>query len=237
MRLQGFPILIISGIASYVPLREVVILAQESDTLHYTYEIQLRKIHQKVQLSSLEDCCYGFQMLLWTLRWPPLGQHVRLIEMNIPWASWASECYNIPRPSKTRPLSGTDITLLENTIRRAGFDKTDYDNIWLQISTIPEDASTACWTSMGFTRSEKHNRVIAWSQALAPILISVSPNLESLAVTPASWGRCGTPELGYTLRAISSSFGSASRELLCSNLTEFTPHQKAFLSSYPHLCW
>ena len=138
MRLQDFPTLIGSEIASCLPWRDVVILAQKSDTLHYACKPQLRRAHRKVQLSLLEDCCHSFQILLWTLRWPTLGRYVHHIEMNTSYGGY--ECFDIPRPTNKRSLSDKDTNLLKDAIRRAGYEMAEFDEMWLQISTIPEDA-------------------------------------------------------------------------------------------------
>lgn len=155
MRLQDFPTLIASEIASYLPLRDVVILAQQSDTLHYACKPQLRRAHRQIQLSLLEDCCHGFQILLWTLRWPALAQYVRHIEMS---TSYGDYCFDIPRPTNKRSLSAKDTNLLKNAIRRAGYENAEFDEMWLQISTIPEEASIA-YTTMNFTTDKEKARV------------------------------------------------------------------------------
>lgn len=196
MRLQELPILVIGEIASYLSLRDVIILAQHSDALHYACKPQLRQKHRQVQLSSLEDCCDGFHILLWTLHWPPLGQYVRHITMH---TSYGGECFNIPRPSDKHSLSDKETTLLRDAVHRAGYEKDEYDQMWLQISTIPEDASTA-YNSMSFTTDEEKGRVTAWAQALAAMFISTAPNLESLSFAPVSWQRNTTWEPRYMLK-------------------------------------
>jgi hypothetical protein len=196
MPLQDFPALI-SEIAYYLPLREVVILAQQSDTLHYTCKPQLRRAHRQIHLSSLEYCCHGFQILHWTLRWPALGQYVRHIEMNTSYGG--DYCFDIPRPTDKRSLSSKDTTLPKHAIRRAGYENAEFDERWQHISSIPENASIA-YTSMSFTWDKEKARVTPWAQALAVMFISTSPNLESFAFAPISWMRGITWKPRYVLK-------------------------------------
>lgn len=197
MRFQDFPALIISDIASYLPLQDVVILAHQTDMLHYACKPQLRRAHRQVHLSSLEDYCHGFQILPWTLRWPDLGHYVHHIEMHTSYGG--DYCFDIPRRTNKRSLSDKDTTLLKDAIRRAGYEKAEFDEMWLQISTIPEDASTA-YTLMSFTTDEEKARVTPWAQALAAMFISTSPNLESFAFAPISWMPGVTWEPRYVLK-------------------------------------
>lgn len=88
MHLQGFPVLVLSKIASHLPSREIVFLAQQSEVFRYAFKPQLQRRHREVHLSSLEDCCYAFQILLWPLRCHPLGRYVRNIEMNTSYVYW-----------------------------------------------------------------------------------------------------------------------------------------------------
>lgn len=196
MRFLDLPILVISEIASYLPLRDVVILALQSEALHYACKPELRQKNRQVQLSSLEDCCDIFHILLWTLRWPPLGQYVCHITMH---TSYHSDCLNIPRPSEKRSLSDKEITVLKDAIQRAGYKKDEIDKMWLQISTIPEDASTA-YNSMSFTTDEEKGCITSWAQAWAAMFISMAPNLESLSFAPVSWKRNKTWEPRYMLK-------------------------------------
>ena len=237
MRLQDFPTLIISEIASYLPLRDVVIFAQQSDALHYACEPQIRRAHRQVQLSSLEDCCHGFQILLWTLRWPGLGHYVRHVEMN---TSYGGECFDIPRPADKRSLSDKDTDLLKDAIRRAGYEKAEFDEMWLQISTIPEDASTA-YNSMSFTTDKEKARVTPWAQALTAMFISTSPNLESFAFAPISWMRDVTWEPRYVLKEFlanscrhpESSCAQGLENLRRVRLLPWGQHTPGIYSAYP----
>lgn len=237
MRLEDFPAFVIREIASYLPLRDVVILAQQSHQIHHACETELREGHRQVQLSSFEDCCHGFQILLWTLRWPSLGQYVLHIEMN---TSYGGECLDIPRPRNKRSLSDKDTALLKAAIRRLGFEKNEYDEIWLQISTIPEDASTA-YKPMDFTTDKEKARVTAWAQALATMFISISPNLESLAFAPVSWRRNVTYEPRYTLKQFlahvsqhpESSCAQALKNLRYIKLLPWGRHTPGIYASYP----
>lgn len=237
MRLQDLPILVIGEIASYLPSRDVIILAQQSDALHYACKPQLRQNNRQLQLSSLEDCCDGFNTLLWTLCWPPLGQYVRHITMH---TSYCGECLNIPRPSDKRSLSDKETTLLKYAVRRAGYEKDEYDNMWLQISTIPEDAPTA-YNLMSFTTDEEKGRITAWAQALAAIFISTAPNLESFSFAPVSWQRNHTWEPRYMLKQLFANLdqhqdNSRAHTLInlrCIRLLPWGQHTPGIYESYP----
>jgi hypothetical protein len=149
-------------------------------------------------------------------------------------------CFDIPRPTNKRSLSDNDTNLLKDAIRRAGYEKAEFDEMWLQISTIPEDASTA-YTSMSFTTDEEKARVTPWAQALAAIFISTSPNLESFAFAPISWMPGVTWEPRYVLKEFlanscryAESFCAQGLEnLRCVRLLPWGRHTHSIYAGYP----
>ena len=87
------------------------------------------------------------------------------------------------RPISTHLLSNEDTMLLKDAVRRAGYEGADYDDMRLQLSTIPKDPSA--YNSLNVTTEQKA-RVTSWAQALATMIMSICSNLESFAFAPIS---------------------------------------------------
>ncbi|KAE8418649.1 hypothetical protein BDV36DRAFT_295071 [Aspergillus pseudocaelatus] len=107
------------------------------------------------------------------LRQPALGQYVRHVEMD---RSWESLAYanNPPDLNNRREIREEDQKLLEVAVNQAGFKGKQYDMMMMNIVTNRPRKL------MGYNMRTKSD-LIHLAQALTALILSVAPNLESLA--------------------------------------------------------
>ncbi|KAF5863342.1 hypothetical protein ETB97_010222 [Aspergillus alliaceus] len=124
----------------------------------------------RVRLRQVEDAERTFDALLSILRQPALGQYVRHVEMD----RSLSDCrVEPPALISTRKVNDDDRHLLQGAVRDAGFTGKQYDMMMDIVTKKPREYK-GCDNSA--TEDLMH-----LSQALAALVISVSPNLESFS--------------------------------------------------------
>ncbi|KAJ5215873.1 uncharacterized protein N7498_002280 [Penicillium cinerascens] len=155
-----------------------------------------RSIHRLCDMKTRERCYQirvepkdysinkTFDLVMEILKKPQLGNYVReIVQTREP-----SMEHHYVQTAEQRELSAGDRGLLRAAVQKAGFagsQESAVFNMLMQNITKPPGEITEPFrfpiTAYGYDHGEIHGTFIA--QALAAILISVSPNLESLVMT------------------------------------------------------
>ncbi|RJE20514.1 hypothetical protein PHISCL_07155 [Aspergillus sclerotialis] len=146
----------------------------------------------RIRIRSAKDVDKQFGTLLSALREPALGEQIRHLEMD---RSLSGLRDDLPRVEIPRELEDRDKDLLDVAVRRAGFEGPLYD---LMMNLIAHTPGTK---EYDFCRGFNYNPEIFLSQALAALIISVSPNLESIAFPEFSGTWAPPSESGLVLQA------------------------------------
>ena len=155
----------------------------------------------RIHIRSAKDVDNAFNTLLSILRESALGEHIRHLKMD---RSLSKLRDGLPRVEIPRALDDSDKDLLDDAVRRAGFeDGTCYPfdgNEGVSRLHMDQPAGTEDCRH-DFCRGPNYNPVIFLSQALAALIISVAPNLESLAFPEISKSWFPPSETGMVLQA------------------------------------
>ncbi|PYI25222.1 hypothetical protein BP00DRAFT_420722 [Aspergillus indologenus CBS 114.80] len=130
--------------------------------------------YRQIRICERGDLVTGFETLLHLLRNPATAQHVHHLEVHGAREVTDHEDPDFQRPpSETQELAEVDILNLRTAIAKAGFTEGDEPKMLLNILLQdPAGKKLQCSTYSGH---------IAFKQALAALLITASPQLESLA--------------------------------------------------------
>lgn len=185
----------------YLPSHaDAAALSSQCHRWHRLCDMSNRRKYRRVKLRETLDLAVALRMLRSILKTPQYGEYVRYIELNRSPSldySFFVRSYEIKPPQ--RSLCPEDQDRLTEAIRRAGFDSPEEQekvlNVLLQ---SPGTMEQACFLPIPFlnysTNQRKcliltlisHNdpRAPFLAQALAALLVSVSPLLESLSFCP-----------------------------------------------------
>ncbi|RHZ67171.1 uncharacterized protein CDV56_109379 [Aspergillus thermomutatus] len=156
--------------------RDVAAFSSQCGALHSLCDMSNRKKYRRVRITpSIADLDRAFQMLIDILRKPSLGCYVRHIEYKQT-VSRYREYVVKPYGGK---LSKEDMRLLRSATRRAGFTGALEERVFnmLMRESVVRDGVFDAF-------SETRAPATYVTQALTALLISVSPNLESMAMMP-----------------------------------------------------
>ncbi|KAJ5545297.1 hypothetical protein N7535_006320 [Penicillium sp. DV-2018c] len=167
-------------IISYLPSNhDVAALSIQCRTLHTMCDMAARhKYHRIIVSSDEEKLDRAFDLLMDILKCPTLGQYVRCIEC------WEGTSTNpVYKEIKyQRDLSTEEMDLVRKAVRKGGFTGPREEPIVNMLMQRIEKAGVDQY-------GQRDCLGTFVSQALTAILIVVSPNLVSMAITPP----CGSP--------------------------------------------
>ncbi|CAG8939267.1 unnamed protein product [Penicillium salamii] len=169
--------------------RNLAALSQSCGSIHRLCDMATRERCYQIRVNPKDPSINNaFDLLMEILRNPNLGNHVReIVQTRQP-----SMEHHYIQTTKLRELSADDKDLLSAAVLKAGFAGSQESavlNMLMQNTTEPPSKAldrfnfpiSAYGYGGGCTDGNIHGTFIA--QALAAILISVSPNLESLVMT------------------------------------------------------
>ncbi|KAJ5364792.1 uncharacterized protein N7496_010505 [Penicillium cataractarum] len=181
MAFLSMPPEIITRIVFYVPsIRDLAALSQSCRALHSLCDMKTRERFYRIRVypndTSINET---FGLLMEILRQRSLGHYVREIEQY--WRP-SSEISYVGKEEQ-RDLSAGEMNLIRAAVQRAGFvgpQESAMINMLMQNTTQGANSIKSYYRDGSSPR-----RVLGTfiSQALAAILISVSPGLEALAMT------------------------------------------------------
>ncbi|KAJ5971870.1 uncharacterized protein N7479_001788 [Penicillium vulpinum] len=174
MSLQSFPDEILLRILSYLPSHtDAAALSLQCHRWHRLCDMSNRRKYRRIKLREPFDLTVAFKMLRSILKTPQYGRYIRYIELNrSPSLDYGYvHSYTVKPPQW--PIRPKDQVRLTAAVRRAGFN-------------CPEEQEKVLNILLQSPGSMHHNdpRVPFLAQALAALLISVSPLLESLSFCP-----------------------------------------------------
>ncbi|CAG8416638.1 unnamed protein product [Penicillium salamii] len=169
--------------------RNLAALSQSCRSIHRLCEMETRERCRQIRVDPNDSSINkAFDLLMEILKNPNLGNHVReIVQTRQP-----SMEHHYIQTAKLRELSADDKDLLRAAVLKAGFagpQESAVLNMLMQNTTEPPGETLdrfgfpeSAYGYNGYcTDGNIHGTFIA--QALAAILISVSPNLESLVIT------------------------------------------------------
>ncbi|KAE8374511.1 hypothetical protein BDV26DRAFT_41030 [Aspergillus bertholletiae] len=166
------PFRVITATHKFAPTRRfqnMASLSGQCPEINYLDRVSPSEDLRRVHLRTVHDTDEVFDTLLSILRKPALGQDIRYVNLDRSLAGSSIEppALNIPREVKEE-----DRKLLEGAVRRAGFAGKQYGMMMNIVTHRPCD---------GYHGMKRTNDLMHLTQALAALIISVAPNLESLA--------------------------------------------------------
>ncbi|KAJ5672641.1 hypothetical protein N7507_001768 [Penicillium longicatenatum] len=174
MPLQSLPDETLLRILSYLPSHtDAAALSLQCHRWHQLCDMSNRRKYRRVKLRETLDLAVAFGMLRSILKTPRYGRYVRYIELN----RSPSLDYGFVQSYKAKPpqrsLRPKDQIRLTTAIRQAGFD-------------CPEEQEKMFNVLLQSPATMDHNdpRAPFLAQALAALLVSVSPLLEKLSFCP-----------------------------------------------------
>ncbi|KAE8417094.1 hypothetical protein BDV36DRAFT_296410 [Aspergillus pseudocaelatus] len=183
--LTDLPIEIHHRILSFVHShRDVAALSIQCRSLHTLCDMSMRKKYRRVRIDSNDKSLNkAFAMLMEILKRPSLGRYVRHIE-----CSKGPPCFDdyTERTNSLRDLNDKEMQLLRAAICRAGFTGSETGRI-LNMVMQTEAGEERPWPRYFPTMS----RGVYIAQAMTALLISVSPDLELLAMPPPFYNYTG----------------------------------------------
>ncbi|KAL3453537.1 hypothetical protein BJX65DRAFT_264230 [Aspergillus insuetus] len=204
--LPSLPLDIQHHILSYLlSPRDIASLSTQCKTLHRLCDMSTRHKYHSVKIEpSTDSIDTAFTLLMDILRRPVLGRYIRHIEVRA--APPRRVRYTQLEPQ--REISEGDMRLLRGAVKNAGFGDLDLEgqvvNMLLQRMDYGTTYSGDC---------KMADKVFA-PQALGALLVSVSPFLETMAMTPMAThdytfsGSAPAPKvtypLDYLLRSVNS---------------------------------
>ncbi|KAJ5645452.1 hypothetical protein N7507_011463 [Penicillium longicatenatum] len=164
---------------------DLAALSQSCRSIHRLCDMKTREPYYQVRVDPKDSSINKtFDLVMGILKNPKLGNYVReIVQTKQP-----SMEHHYVQTAEQRELSAGDRDLLRTAVRKAGFANSQENavlNMLMQNTTQPPGETREPFrfpdTAYGYDHGEIHGTFIA--QALAAILISVSPNLESLVMT------------------------------------------------------
>ncbi|PWY89216.1 hypothetical protein BO70DRAFT_359501 [Aspergillus heteromorphus CBS 117.55] len=193
-------------------------MSLQSRALHSLCDMKTREKYHQVRISHADGIDHAFDMLMEILKRPSLGQYVRHIDCRAHPLAYKDyvESKNI------RQIKDEHMQLLENATRRAGFTGSQEGRIMNML--LQETTSDPVYIPY---RDKPDTSGVFVPQALAALLISVSPNLDSMTLTlPFSgWSGLYWPELRGDIELIKFPLEQLLRE------TNADPNDKPWLQN------
>ncbi|KAF7128530.1 hypothetical protein CNMCM5793_003318 [Aspergillus hiratsukae] len=141
-----------------------------------------RRKYRRVILRTPEDLIRGFRMLQSILKTPRFGTYVRHLEIDR-FSPPGPDVYGPQQEPPQVSLLPENLSRLERAIDRAGFDISEAERV---LNVLLQDLKYRCISHA--ERAVYFYRIIRempfYAQALAALLVSVSPHLESLTLCP-----------------------------------------------------
>ncbi|KAL2811886.1 hypothetical protein BJX63DRAFT_398001 [Aspergillus granulosus] len=169
----SLPLDIQQHIISYlIPIRDVAALSIQNKSLHRLCDMEMRRMYHSVKIKGTRGSVdTAFDLLMDILRRPALGHYIRHIEVRAQEPRHVQ--YTEQKPQ--RELDENDVHLLRAAIRTAGF--ADQENRVLNMLLRRISHNSTRW---GSTTPD----LVFIPQALSALIVSVSPFLESMSMTP-----------------------------------------------------
>ncbi|KXG50505.1 uncharacterized protein PGRI_069960 [Penicillium griseofulvum] len=173
MSFLSLPLEVHQRIISYLlSNRDVAALSAQCRTLHSMCDMATRKKYHRISVSSAEeDIDRSFELLMDILKRPNLGTYVRHVECC--YATYRRICYK--EAKSQRELSEEEMNLVRKAVRKGGFIDQE-DRVINMLMQRMEKTAT-------FAYRERESIGTFVTQALTAILIVVSPNVVSMAMT------------------------------------------------------
>ncbi|RDW67503.1 F-box protein [Aspergillus mulundensis] len=190
--LTSLPLDIQQHIISYLlSNRDVAALSLQSRTFHQLCDMQTRRKYHKIRIApNTGSLDRAFNLLLDILRRPSLGRYVRQIKVH---ARLPMHVEYMQRQSQ-RDIGSQDEQLLRSAVERAGFTAEE-DRI---VNMLMQRMTSYKFVSLFSKQSETRGDETCLPQALAAILITVSPYLVSMALPPVG----GSDDVQYPLNQL-----------------------------------
>ncbi|KAJ5563940.1 hypothetical protein N7513_000182 [Penicillium frequentans] len=185
MALLSLPLEIqVMVIARVSSIGDLAALSQSCRSIHRLCDMKTRERFYRIRVGQKDSSINKtFDLVMEILKNPKLGNYVReIVQTRQP-----SMEHHYVQTAEQRDLSAVDRDLLHAAVRKAGFAGSQESavlNMLMQNTTKPpgETSEPFMFSNTAYgSDSQIHGIFIA--QALAAILISVSPNLESLVMT------------------------------------------------------
>ncbi|OQE34808.1 hypothetical protein PENCOP_c015G01691 [Penicillium coprophilum] len=155
--------------------RDVAALSAQCRTLNSMCNMATRKKYHRIIVSSCEeDIDNSFALLMDILKEPSLGNHVRHVECRNP----ASVYMDYTEAKSQRDLSNEELDFVRNAVRKGGFTAQEDRLVNMLMQRMDKTAT------LPYQYRESLGTFI--TQALTAILIVVSPNIVSMAMTHPS---------------------------------------------------
>ncbi|GIK06643.1 hypothetical protein Aspvir_002293 [Aspergillus viridinutans] len=156
--------------------RDVAALSSQCKALHSLCDMSNRKKYRRVRITpSIANLDRAFKMLMDILRKPSLGRYVRHIEYRQTISRY--RVYDV-KPYQPKP-DEEDMRLLRNATQRAGFTGALEERV-LNMLMRESVVGDRLYGAFSDTRAP----ATYVTQALTALLVSVSPNLQSMAMMP-----------------------------------------------------
>ncbi|KAJ5533570.1 hypothetical protein N7494_010122 [Penicillium frequentans] len=186
MALLSLPLEIqVMVIARVSSIGDLAALSQSCRSIHRLCDMKTRERFYRIRVGQKDSSINKtFDLVMEILKNPKLGNYVReIVQTRQP-----SMEHHYVQTAEQRDLSAVDRDLLHAAVRKAGFAGSQESavlNMLMQNTTKPPGETSEPFmfpiTAYGSIHGQIHGTFIV--QALAAILISVSPNLESLVMT------------------------------------------------------
>ncbi|KAJ5291818.1 hypothetical protein N7478_001069 [Penicillium angulare] len=182
MSLFSIPVEIYAQIILYVSsIRDLAALSQSCRTLHSLCDMKTRERFDRIRIHPHDiSIDKNFDLLMEILKKPRLGNYVREVQQY--WRPNHNVAYVERQGQRGLRLSTDEMNIICAAVQKAGFSnsqESDVINMLMQDST--EGAcGIANYSYRGIDPPWHEGIFIA--QALAAIIISVSPNMETLAI-------------------------------------------------------
>lgn len=192
MSLQSLPNEILLVILSHLPSHnDAAALSLQCHRWHQLCDMSNRHKYRRVKLQGILDMAVAFKMLWSILKTPRYGAYVRHVELNrsISQGLWHIKSYTIRSPQ--RSLQPEDQVHLAAAIKQAGFHCPEKQEKMLYILLQNPDnmeylpflyTFPPFFCSTLIFISQYDPRAPLFAQALAALLVSVSPFLDSLSL-------------------------------------------------------
>ncbi|KAJ5437526.1 hypothetical protein N7445_006070 [Penicillium cf. griseofulvum] len=173
MSFLSLPLEIHQRIISYLlSNRDVAALSVQCRTLHSMCDMATRKKYHRISVSSAEeDIDRSFDLLMDILKRPNLGTYVRHVECCN--ATYRRMGYK--EAKFQRDLSEEEMNLVRKAVRKGGFTAREERVVNMLMQRMGKTAT--------FTYQQRESIGTFVTQALTAILIVVSPNVVSMAMT------------------------------------------------------
>ncbi|CAG7917776.1 unnamed protein product [Penicillium olsonii] len=176
MSFANLPLEVHCHIISYLLCnRDVAALSIQCRALHSTCDMAARKKYHQIDISGGEDGIdQAFNFLMEILKQPQLALHVRHLKYRTPTSR--SSGYKDAAPM--RELSSDEMGLIKKAVKIGGFEGPQEDKI---VNMLMQRMDNALRSYGGYEERERTQMFI--TQALAAIIIAVSPNIISMVTT------------------------------------------------------